>query len=328
MTKNKFLIIGLLVLPSISIAESMPDADMVSEWVSFLASDELQGRANGTPSIREASEWIAGHFADAGLAHAPGAESYFQEYMPEKKIPYRNVIGYLSGSDPSLANEYIVLSAHYDHIGVDGLKIFNGADDNASGTSTVVGLAYRLAKLKPGRSILFIAWSGEEEGLLGLRHYTTQPMLPLEDAVLNLNFEMVGHTEGKGKHQFWVTGAEHSTLFPALRKMGDEVGWKVAPNPFTDLQLFWRSDNASFVQLQVNEATRTIYGVPAHSISTWGKEGHYHAPSDTADTLDYENLAALIEVMGDMVYRLANQPDTIDWKDNPNFHLRHYDEKQ
>lgn len=327
MNRSTTLLMSLLLLASAVNAESMTDADTVRSWVSYLASDQMQGRGNGSKEITQASDWIAQHFDSAGLVTVPGNETFFQAYENGKQHAYRNVIGYLPGSDPDLADEYIVLSAHYDHIGKDGAKIFNGADDNASGTSTVIGLAYELAVLKPKRSILFVAWSGEEEGMLGSKFYVSDPLLPLDNAVLNLNFEMVGHTEGQGKQQFWVTGSEYSTLYSSLKRMGTKKDWRISRTPYPDLQLFWRSDNVSFVQLASDQQTRTVYGIPAHSISTWGQEGHYHSPSDDPDSLDYENLSALINVLGGMVNELAKRTDVVEWRDRSDIRLRAYKDR-
>ncbi len=317
----------LLATASVVNANSQTGVDTVRDWVSFLASDELKGRANGSPEITLAGDYIASHFEAAGLTAVPGKDTYFQEFNNDLEHPYRNVIGYLQGSDPKLAGEYIILSAHYDHVGnVDG-TIFNGADDNASGVAAVLGLAYRLAALKPKRSIVFITWSGEEEGMLGSQFYTSQPWLPLEDAVLNLNFELVGHTGGLGKRQFWITGAEYSTLYSSLKVIGSRNDWSVSRSPFADLQLFWRSDNVSFVRLAEDQETQTLYGIPAHSISTWGQEGHYHKPHDDADALDYENLSGLIAVTSNMVVELAGQPEAVQWRDNGQLRLRQFKDR-
>jgi len=324
MNKLSIVLLGLLTMTGPALTAPPVNAQDVENWVTRLAADQMRGRVNGSREITEASEWIAGQFEAAGLTPVPGQGSYFQEHDHGKEFPYRNVIGYLKGNDSQLADEYIILSAHYDHIGTKDNMVFNGADDNASGVSAVIGLAHTLAQSKPKRSILFVAWSGEEEGLLGSKYYTEHPLLPLGNAVLNLNFEMVGHTQGMGKRQFWITGAEHSTLYASLKQIGDMWGWKVTASPFPELELFWRSDNVSFVQLKVDREAGAIYGIPAHSISTWGQEGHYHKPNDDADTLDYDNLSGLIEMLAVMVGDLANRSNTIQWKSDSAAPLRPY----
>ena len=141
-----------------------PAAESYQKWVTYMASDEMKGRANGSKEIDVVAHWIASQFNNAGLSYPPEMETHLQSFQAKGAIPYRNVIGYLEGSDPAKAHEYIIVSAHYDHIGTSGGLVNNGADDNASGVAALIGVAHQLQKSRPERSILFIAWSGEEEG--------------------------------------------------------------------------------------------------------------------------------------------------------------------
>lgn len=304
-----------------------PTSEDFKSWVTFMASDEMKGRANGSEEIEVVAHWIASEFENAGLKNVPGMDDYFQSFQGNKSNPYRNVIAYLKGSNPKKAHEYIILSAHYDHIGLTDGVVNNGADDNASGVSTLLGLAHHLQQAKPERSVLFIAWSGEEEGMLGSKFYTEHPVLPLENGVLNVNFEMVGHTKGQGKKQFWVTGAKYSSLYEDLKQIGLERNWNVSPSPFPELNLFWRSDNVSFALLDVDKQNKTAYGIPAHSISTWGREGHYHSPADDIHNLDYDNLALFSETMSSMLVELAARPTVAQWRDTDDVTFKHYKAK-
>ena len=240
--------------------------------------------------------------------------AFFQEYPTLDKKPYRNVIGFLPDSNPIKAQEYIVLSAHYDHISQKWGVVFNGADDNASGVSAMIGMAHYLRQLKPERSILFIAWSGEELGFLGSRHYVRNPVLPLSQIILNLNFEMVGHTQGLGKNQFCMTGAELSSVFNDIQSLALKKKWQATVDPYSKLNLFWRSDNSSFAAISVDNEKRITYGVPAHTISTWGREGHYHMPEDDFQTLDYENLNNFVKTVSFIVHGLSAKKNVPFWQ--------------
>ena len=314
-----FSLISLMSMFSFAYAtslfnENLPNENDYRNWVKFLASDEMKGRKNGSDEIEKASIWIAKQFELAGLKPLINESSFFQEYPALDKKPYRNVIGFLPGSNPIKAQEYIVLSAHYDHIGQKWGVVFNGADDNASGVSAMIGMAHHLRQLKPERSILFIAWSGEELGFLGSRHYVRNPVLPLSQMILNLNFEMVGHTQGLGKNQFWMTGAELSSVFNDIQSLALKKKWQATVDPYSKLNLFWRSDNSSFAAISVDNEKRITYGVPAHTISTWGREGHYHMPEDDFQTLDYENLNNFVKTVSFIVNGLSAKKNVPFWQ--------------
>ncbi|HEX8853116.1 MAG TPA: M28 family peptidase, partial [Pyrinomonadaceae bacterium] len=165
-------------------------ADGLRGHVSFLASDALEGRRAGARGADLAAEYIAAQFRRAGLEPAGADGSYFQTATftsrgaPATEITSRNVAAILRGSDPKLRDTYVILSAHYDHLGirenVEGDKLFNGANDNASGTAGLVEVASALSTLKrrPRRSILFVAFTGEEFGLRGSRFYAEHPLVP------------------------------------------------------------------------------------------------------------------------------------------------------
>ena len=332
MELNMVLRIFTLLIASFSIVAMAdvsinPSAESYQKWVTYMASDEMKGRANGSKEIDVVAHWIASQFNNAGLSYPPEMETHLQSFQAKGAIPYRNVIGYLEGSDPAKAHEYIIVSAHYDHIGTSGGLVNNGADDNASGVAALIGVAHQLQKSRPERSMLFIAWSGEEEGFLGSKYYITEPVLPLENAVLNINFEMVGHTKGLGKKQFWLTGAKYSSLYKELKKISDEKDWTVSSSPFPELSLFWRSDNISLALLDVNQETKTAYGIPAHTISTWGREGHYHSPNDDADKIDFENLAQFADTLSYMLIKLSSLPSVVQWHETSDISFKHYKDR-
>ena len=332
---RKSAILALLTVSSLQVASAddgaatRVSASELKAWVSYLSSDELKGRANGTVEIARAATWIAERYREFGLEPPSGQSGYIQEFDPPEKHEalgrLRNVIGYLEGTDPKLKDEFILFTAHYDHIGVDpkleGDNILNGADDNASGVAAIIGVAATLHGAiqadpgsRPRRSIVFIAFSGEELGSLGASFYTEHPLFPLEKTVVDLNLEMVGHSDGRGPGRVWVTGSEFSDLIDIMRDTAKTSGWRVEKDPYPKMNLFFRSDNTQFIALNVDREKGRITGVPAHSLSTWGQEGHYHEPSDEAESLDFENMQGLVELLSSTAKALANRDDWVSWK--------------
>lgn len=225
-------------------------------------------------------------------------------------MPQRNVVALLparEGSDRK--NEYIVVSAHYDHIGiggdVDGDSINNGADDNASGTTAVVMLAEAMAKMPaPRRNILFVCFAAEERGLLGSKAFCAQPPLPLESIVANLNIEMIGRPEPGNEGKAWVTGSGFSDFASicdgALAKTGGSlVEFRMAN------QLFAQSDNFSFA----------AKGVVAHSISAGSLHRDYHQPGDEVSKLDIPHMTKIIRGLLDVTSALADRDNPPRWSE-------------
>jgi len=308
------------------------------EWLAFLSSDDMAGRANGSPELERAADWLAERYAELGLKPLPGQDDYFQEYelvdRQGNRHRVRNVLGWIEGADSALKDEYVLLSAHYDHVGladepVEGDRVFNGADDNASGVALVLGVAAALRNeihgddgAGPKRSIVAAAWSGEELGLLGSKHYASEPVLPVEDLAVNLNFEMVGHTTNLGKNQVWMTGDAYSDLADILRPVFHENDWELNSDPQPAQMFFFRSDNASFALLKPNREARTSVGVPAHTFSTWGGEDHYHQLNDEHEAIDFDNLAGLARLFAKSALALANRTEAPAWTNNEGNPLR------
>jgi hypothetical protein len=232
-------------------------------------------------------------------------------------VKLRNVAGVLRGIDPQLKDTYVVLSAHYDHIGVgaagDGDHIFNGADDNASGTSSVIEIAAALASLpeKPKRSILFLTDFGEENGLYGTEYYTTHPIFPLAKTILNLNLEVLGRTddlEGPAPRQIFVTGSDYTDVDPVIVEAGTPTGIKIVKHPVKNETFYPRGDQISFANA----------GVPAVTLSATYEYPDLHKPSDEWQKLDYENMAQLDRCIGLATWVVANNDKAPQWnRDNP-----------
>ena len=221
-----------------------------------------------------------------------------------RSSPAFNVLGRLGGAgtdgDPGLASEAVVISAHYDHITGHGGEpgedqIYNGADDDASGVAAVLELARMAGQARaPARTLLFLLVTGEEHGLLGTEFYLDHPATALEQTIFNLNFEMIGRPDSLigGPGQLWLTGFELSNVGPAWAA----AGLGVKPDPRPEQQFFRRSDNYAFVER----------GVVAQTLSSYDLHDDYHRPSDEADRLDYEHMAAALQLSWRALQPLAS----------------------
>ena len=234
---------------------------------------------------------------DAVLALPAGAKAEFAGPAEKAEAGATwNAIGVLRGSDPS--GETIILSAHLDHIGVNesltGDKIFNGADDDASGCVAVLELARVLAAgRKPRRTIYFVAFGSEERGGTGSRYFIANSPVPLEKIVANLNFEMLGRPDAKvAAGTLWLTGFERSTLGPELARQGAAL----VADPHPDQNFFQRSDNY----------TLALRGVIAHTVSSYGLHTDYHRPSDDISKVDFPFMTRSINSMVKPIQWLSN----------------------
>ncbi len=303
------------------------DGDVARD-LAILASDSMEGRLTGSPGSWRATRWLAAQFRDAGLK--PAGDSGFVQRVPlastvvaagarqrpqllsswgaydsvppERRLPGANVVGYIEGSDPALRDEYVLMTAHYDHIGmtkaVDGDSINNGADDDAAGTIAVLQVARLLAKatVKPRRTIIFAAMTGEEVGLLGTRWFIDHPVRPLSQMVANLEVEMIGRPDSLagGAGKAWLTGYERSTLGDQLR----DGGIPIVPDRRPSQRFFERSDNIAFARM----------GIPAHTLSSFNLHPDYHTVRDEARYADPAHMARVIEAAAQAMIILANGP--------------------
>lgn len=224
-----------------------------------------------------------------------------------RNLPSQNVIGVLEGTDPELKEEYLLLTAHYDHVGVGEQggqytpedSIFNGARDNAMGTVALLAGAKSLAELKPKRSVIVLAVTGEELGLLGSRHYADNPLIPLEDIIYNLNTDGGGYntTEHVSVFGFGRTGTDAH-----LKAAAERYGLGIIPDPAPEQNLYDRSDNVSFA----------AKGVPALTLSPGMDEfdaeigRYYHRPDDEADAVDMDYLLKYCQAYAHAARLIAN----------------------
>jgi hypothetical protein len=301
-------------------------ADSLRGNLSFLASDALEGRGTPSRGLDIAAEYIAAQFRAAGLEPL-GDDGYFQtadwrEIAPARErakyadapapLTVRNVVGLLRGSDPALSKTYVLVTAHYDHLGVREGKgddaIYNGANDDGSGTVSVIELARAFAtqKARPKRSIVFMTVFGEEHGLVGSRYYGAHPLVPVANTVADINLEQVGRTddsEGPQVRAVAVTGADYSAVWDVLRRAGEASGTRVIRHPVNSDRYFAASDNQALADL----------GVPSHTISVAYEFPDYHGAADTWDKIDYDNMAAIDRTVALAILAIANDPQAPRW---------------
>ncbi len=221
--------------------------------------------------------------------------------VEEKKLA--NVVGYLPGK--SKKDEYVIFSGHYDHIGIgkpeNGDSIYNGANDDAAGTTAVILLAkYFKALNNNERSIIFAAFTAEEVGGYGSKYFSQQ--LDPAKVMAMSNIEMIGTDSKWGKNSAYITGYEKTDMGKILQENLKGTGFTFHPDPYTEQQLFYRSDNATLARL----------GVPAHTISTskMDNEPHYHQASDHVETLDLDNMAMIIKSIAISAKSIISGKDT------------------
>jgi aminopeptidase YwaD len=236
---------------------------------------------------------------DALTAMGDGAKAEFSgQTEPSETRSTWNAVGILRGSDPKAASQVIVLSAHLDHLGVNeaatGDKIFNGADDDASGCVAVLEMARVFASgRRPRRTIYFVCFGSEESGGYGSRYFISNSSVPLTDMVANINFEMLGRPDPKvPPATLWLTGFDRSDLGPTMAKRGAAI----VADPHPEQNFFQRSDNY----------TLALRGVVAHTVSSFGLHTDYHRPSDEISKIDFPFMTRSLNSLVGPIRWLAN----------------------
>jgi hypothetical protein len=280
--------------------------------VGYLADDALEGRAAGFPGNEKAVDYLVREVTSYGLVPAGEAGRFTQEFVTAAGRRAKNVIALLEGSDPDRRGEYVALGAHLDHVGRkgqavggqvgetrEGDDIWNGADDNASGTSAVLAAAKAFSRLRarPKRSVLFCWWNAEESGLEGSRHWVRQPTRPLEKVVYYLNLDMVGRNPDRPMDLEGVKNAEGEALERILTEAcrAEELAFTKYDHYH---EAMFRSDGASFLWA----------GIPASMFFTsWHAD--YHRVGDHADKIAYGNLAKVARAAFRVAYEVADLPE-------------------
>jgi len=230
-----------------------------------------------------------------------------------KTATVRNVAAILRGSDPQLHNTYVMLSSHYDHLGLAASgddRIFNGANDDGSGSSSVIEVASALAALPvhPKRSILFVTFFGEERGLWGSRYYAAHPLVPPAQTIAQLNLEQIGRTDASDGPQIKtasITGYDFSDVPGILADAAQAAGVKVYKNPQNSDAYFSRSDNQSLADL----------GIPAHTLCVAYDFPDYHKVSDSWDKIDYDNMATVDRAVALGMLKLSSDAAPPKWNE-------------
>ena len=280
----------------------------------FLASDAMQGRGSGTHDELVAATYVASQLRQYGIEPAGDNGGYIQRLggrqkdskaQPPGEESSWNVIGMLRGRDSSLQRAAILLSAHLDALGigtpVNGDNIYNGADDDASGTTAVLEIARVLGRgPRPRRTVIFALFGSEELGGLGASYFREHPPLPLKDISANLEFEMIGRSDPALKDDtLWLTGWERSNLGAALAAHGA----RLVADPHPGENFFARSDN--FVLAKDS--------VVAQTISSYGLHKDYHQPSDDLAHLDFKHMNAALASLLAPVEWLVNSDFQPKW---------------
>ena len=304
MNKLSFCI-ALFANIQLTLAQANPtsiEVETVKKHLYTLAADAMEGRRAGTPGIEKAAQYIESEFERIGLTKYNNLPSYRQNFTA-RNLKMFNVIGLLEGK--SKKDEYVVISAHYDHLGIkvegEGDMIYNGADDDASGTTAVLALAEYFTTIGTNeRTLIFVAFTGEEMGLLGSRHFGKE--VNADQFVAGINIEMIGKNSSYGPKTAWLTGFDRSDFGTIIQKNLEGTGYQLFPDPYPKQRLFFRSDNASLAQL----------GIPSHTFSTVpiDVDSHYHQASDEAKTLDMEIITETIRAIALGTQTIINGTDT------------------
>jgi len=274
----------------------------------YLASKELGGRRTGSAGDKLAAKFIAEKFKEYGLQSGSNAD-YLQKFSSTQ-----NVVGYFVGNDPTLKDEVIAIGGHFDHLGTSGSSYYPGADDNASGTVSVVSLARAISRVKEciRRTVVIMAFSGEEQGMDGSGYYVNNPYFPITNTIYMINLDMVGYLRN-GDLSF-LGGARSPQVAAAIRSIVSKY-----PGITSDITSSsgGGSDHVPFEQKKV----------PAVFVHT-GTHANYHKVTDTADKINYDGLTSIIKIAFEMYWSIDMNPkkplllQSLP-EDQPNWHLDH-----
>ena len=289
-------------------------ADELKKNLMVIAADDMQGRDTGSEGQKKAGKYMIDFYKNLGISHPKSMTDYYQkvplEFMKSwsGNLPdSENILAFIEGTEKP--NEIIVISAHYDHVGVKNGVVYNGADDDGSGTVAVMEIAEAFQQAKklgkaPKRSVLFLHVTGEEHGLWGSKYYSENPIFPIENTVVDLNIDMIGRSdkENLGKNYVYVIGSE--MLSSELKKINEnansvtnklELNYKY-DDPKDPQRLYYRSDHYNFAKK----------GIPVAFFFD-GIHEDYHKPTDDPDKIDYQLLQKRAQLVFATAWELANR---------------------
>ena len=282
----------------------------------IVASDEFEGRNTGEPGQKLAANYLKEFYISKNIPSPLGGDDYFQdiptEHLKPGLKPSENVVAFIEGTEKP--EEIIVVSAHYDHLGMTEEDIYNGADDDGSGTVALLKIAEAFQKAKEDgngskRSILLLHVTGEEKGLLGSKYYVNYPIFPLKNTVADLNIDMIGRVDDahtKNPNFVYVIGSDKlsSELHQISEKINDNFTQLTLDYTYNDdndpNRFYYRSDHYNFAK---NNIPIIFYFNGTHQ--------DYHKPSDTPDKINYEILAKRTKLVFFTAWELANRPERI-----------------
>ena len=323
---------ALIAQENVKYSETINISDL-EKHLTILASDSLEGRETGKKGQKMAADYIMNHFINIGVPPYKG-NKYYQKFKvksgrhickcedcdngfikqlfgKKKMIKGENVLAFIEGTD--LKEEIVVITAHYDHLGIHENIVFNGADDDGSGTVAAMEIAeaFMIAKKEgngPRRSILVMTVSGEEKGLLGSKYYTDNPIYPLENTVANLNIDMIGRVDDWHENGDYVYLIGSDMLSMDLHNLSEEVNKKYIgtnldyrfnseddPN-----QYYYRSDHYNFAK---NNIPVIFYFNGVHE--------DYHKKTDTVEKIDFEKLQRISRLIFLTAWEIANRDERI-----------------
>ena len=281
---------------------------------SWTGKNEFEKRGKNSSPLDEKQRCCSNYIFERNQESNRKSESFWYK---TKYNNGKNVAGVIEGSDPKLKNEYLIISAHYDHVGVKVVpnktdSIYNGARDNAIGTVGLMETAKFFSMYPPKRSVLLLAVTAEEQGLLGSAWYSDHPLIPLKQCVFNFNCDGAGYND---KTIATVVGLERTTAQADLTKGCEAFGLKAALDPVPEQNLYERSDNFNFA----------VKGIPAINFAPGVKAfdadltKYYHQPEDEVSSLDFDYLIKYFRAYVYTNYLLANAPATPIWKAGDKF---------
>lgn len=321
--KNSIVSFFLAIITTFSFAQVSPtkfiksiSKESLKTNLNIIASDEMEGRDTGSKGQKKAGDYLISQYRKSGISFPTGASDFYQR-IPSASLNSRrnenlpdseNIWAYIEGSEKP--EEVLVISAHYDHIGIKNGEIHYGADDDGSGTVAVLEIAKAFQKAKvegngPKRSILFLHVTGEEHGLLGSKYYSENPLFPIANTITDVNIDMIGRRDDLHKdsnNYIYLIGSDYlsSDLYKICEDANKNFINTTIDYTFNDRndpnRFYYRSDHYNFAKK----------GIPSVFLFN-GVHADYHKPTDTPDKIEYDALAKRTQLAFAIAWELANR---------------------